>query len=43
MAAGQDLIAGTPKQASDLQKSIHKTIDLETLIAIERRTVERES
>lgn len=42
MAAGQaDGIAGTPQQASDLQKSIHKTIDLEKLIDIERRTVER--
>lgn len=44
MAAGQaDPVAGTAPQAANLQKAIHATIDLETLIDIERRTVERNS
>ncbi len=44
MAAGQsDPIAGSALQATDLQKAIHTTIDLDTLIDIERRTVERNS
>ena len=44
MAAGQsDPIAGSASQATDLQKAIHTTIDLDTLIDIERRTVERNS
>ncbi|MGB3042846.1 MAG: isocitrate lyase/PEP mutase family protein [Xanthobacteraceae bacterium] len=44
MAAGQsDPIAGSASQATDLQKALHTTIDLDTLIDIERRTVERNS
>lgn len=44
MAAGQqDPVAGSASQATDLQKKIHATVDLDALIDIERRTVERNS